>query len=179
MWAGTPHTPHASPTATPPQQVPPARLTAVGQAEPRHAVPRRQQRSPQAAHPHRHPHPAAAPGAAGGTQPLWSPHPTAPGPPRPAPARPRHPPGGVVRGGTAPSPEGGLESSAHPQIVTFHQRVRLCCTPSPPKNQPQPCHSPAPLAHPWGWGARGEELGSPSLALPESGERAHRPVPRE
>lgn len=66
------------------------------------------------------------------------PAPARPGPPPPHPAPPRHPPGrrgcagDVVRGGGPPSAGGGRdESSAHPQIVTCHQRFRLCCN--------QPC----------------------------------------
>lgn len=74
-----------------PQQVPPARLTAVGQAEPGQAVPRRPEPAQPQRHSHRRPHPAAAPSALGGTELLWGRHPTAPGPPRPAPTGPAIP----------------------------------------------------------------------------------------
>lgn len=104
--------------ATPgPQQVPPARLTAVGQAQPGQAEPRRPEPAQRQRHRHRRPHPAAAPSARGGTEPLWGRHPTAPGPPRPGPAPPNPSPGRRGCAGGRPHLPGGRGELRAPQSV--------------------------------------------------------------
>lgn len=96
-------TPSSPPHPQIPTLFPPARLTAVGQAEPGRAAPRGQQRAPQPAQRCRRPHPP--PGAAAPRGRRFYGAALRPGPPRPQPGpRPGSPTGCVPREGCAEGP---------------------------------------------------------------------------
>lgn len=100
--------PSHHPTRYNPDPFPPARLTAVGQAEPGRAAPRGQQRAPQPAQRCRRPHPP--PGAAAPRGRCFYGAALRPGPPRPQPGpRPKSPKGCVPWDGCAGGPRSPVQ----------------------------------------------------------------------